>query len=115
MQFQWLKSDGTLTKTLALGGCGLSATEVAGITVQQAQTGYEFCYHTGYHGDGANHYVYLRDQGSTQKVGCSRTFINGPKAGQTENTGSLKGKFVTDANNVVSNNQALFLKIAKAQ
>src|SRR5437762_3860596 len=115
MQFQWYKTDGTLTKSVALGGCGLTITEVNGITTQQGQDGYEFCYHTGYHGDGVNHYVYIREEGSTQKVGCSRTFISGPKAGQTENTGKLKAKFVTDANSVVSHNQALFLKIAQAQ
>ena len=115
MRFQFVGTDTTLTKPVQTGGCGLTAGQLAGVTVWQSNFGYEFCYHTGYHGEGNTHYVYIREAGSTQVKGCSRVFINGPKAGQCSNDGRLKNAFVTDACRVVSNNQATFLLIAGNQ
>ena len=115
MKFTFYKTDGTLTKALALGGCGLTIAQVNGITTQQANPDYEFCYHTGYHGQGNVHYVYIREAGSTQVKGCSRVFISGPKAFTCENDAGLKNKLTADAINVVQHNAALFLAIANSQ
>ena len=115
MRFQFTGTDPTLPKTVQQGGCGLTAAQLGGVTVWQTNFGYEFCYHVGYHGEGMTHYVYIREAGSSQVKGCSRVFINGPKAGQASNDGKLKGAFVADAQRVVAGNQALFLAIANSQ
>lgn len=116
MKFQFFRNDKNLGKATNQDGCGLSAAELLLIT-EQGNADYEFCYHTGYHGTGESHYVYIREAGSVQKTGCSRVFINGEKAGQCENTAKLKTKLVTDACDTVSAqaNNALFLRIAKNQ
>lgn len=116
MKFQFYRNDKSLAKPLKEDGCGLSAAELLLIT-EQGNPDYEFCYHTGYHGKGDGHYVYIREAGSVQKTGCSRVFINGDKAGQCENTAELKKKLVTDACATVSAaaNNAFFLRIAKNQ
>lgn len=116
MKFQFYRNDKNLAKPVKEDGCGLSAAELLQIT-EQGNAEYEFCYHTGYHGKGDGHYVYIREAGSVQKTGCSRVFINGDKAGQCENTAELKKKLVTDACATVSAaaNNALFLRIAKNQ
>jgi hypothetical protein len=115
MRFTFFKTDPTLIKVVAMGGCGLTIAQVNGIITQQTDDGYEFCYHTGYHGTGNIHYVYIREAGSSQVKGCSRVFITGPNQFTCSNDGQLKNKWVADAKNVVQHNQALFLQIAQSQ
>ncbi len=116
MKFQFYRNDKNLGKPAKEDGCGLSVAELLLIT-EQGNGDYEFCYHTGYHGKGEAHYVYIREAGSVQKTGCSRIFINGEKAGQCENDAKLKAKLVSDAcaTVIAAANNAYFLRIAKNQ
>ncbi len=112
MDFEFTRNDANLTKPVAAGGCGLTIASLANVTTWQTQD-YKFNYHTGYHGEGANHYVYVHD-GSKGKSMC-RIFINGPKAGTTADCGYIKKKLLDDAIAVVTANAAIFLQIAKNQ
>lgn len=109
MDFEFTRNDANLVKPVSAGGCGLTVASLVGVTTWQTQD-YKFNYHTGYHGDGANHYVYVHD-GSKGKSMC-RIFINGPKAGTTDNCASVDKKALKDAVAVVTANAGIFLQIA---
>lgn len=110
MRFQFYNSDTNLTKTLQMDGCGLTAVQTALVTVWQGNSKYEFSFHTGYHGKGAQHYVYIREAGSSQVTGCSRVRI---ADGAVTNDGKLKNALTSDASAVVNANRALFLLMAQ--
>ena len=113
MDFKFYRSDPNLTKSVAMGGCGVPATDVNGVTRWQQQDGYYFHYHTGYHGEGQSHYVYVHE-GTKGKSMC-RIFINGSKAFTTADCGYMKKKNLDDAVAVVRANADLFLGIAQRQ
>jgi hypothetical protein len=108
MKFQFYEEDKSLNAAANAGGCGLTALESAAVAVWQSNDGYEFSFHTGYHGKGAQHYVYVREKGSTQVKNCARVMIPG---GATE--GSLKAAYLRDASAVVVANGPIFLRFAK--
>ncbi|HEY0077570.1 MAG TPA: hypothetical protein VGB73_02920 [Pyrinomonadaceae bacterium] len=108
MNFQLIKSDPTLTKLTNQGGCGLSQRQVNGIVREQGSGDYYFSMHTGYHGMGARHYIYVHD-GTPPKKNMGRIFINTREV--DGNFGSLKNRHIRDAQEVVRDNEALFLTI----
>ena len=112
MDFEFVRNNVNLTKPVAQGGCGLLPLALANVVTWQTQD-YSFNYHTGYHGEGANHYVYVHD-GTKGKSMC-RIFINGPKAFTTSDCGYIKKKLLDDAVAVVTANPAIFLTIAQNQ
>ncbi len=112
MTFQFLKSDTMLTTAAASDGCGLTTTQVGGIT-EQKYADYMFGYHTMYHGSAQQEYVYVMPVGIKPSADVCRIFINGAKAGTTAGGCNLLGnKSLKDAKAVVAANQALFLAIA---
>jgi hypothetical protein len=108
MHFQFYKTEQKLTTPVVRGGCGLTQTQVNGITRQQGYVDYYFSMHTGYHGTGAMHYIYVHD-GNPPKKDTGRIFISSQST--AGNFGSLKNRHIEDAKQVVRDNQALFLQI----
>ena len=113
MNFTFVRGDTTLTKEIKLGGCGLAATDLTGVSVWQAQD-FKFGMHTGYHGRDGNHYIYVY-VGDPPSRDTPRVFVDGKRAGEFEagSGGGMKTKHIADARSVVSSNKAVFLKIVK--
>ncbi len=112
MNFEFTSGNPVLTKTIKQGGLGLTATDVAAVTVWQTNTDYVFNFHSGSHG---NQCVYvIAADGSSGKKDFPCIWVEGNQAGSHRGLNKLKAKWSSEALAVVNANRALFLQMAQS-